>query len=219
VLLTNADLDHVLGLILLREGGRLEIRATTAVRESLEIGLNFHHVVGAFAEVSWIEPGAQFSPLLDGTEPTGLRYRSIALPGGPPRYLRQPSQFPDGHSIAYEIRDERTGGRLLVASDVAATTPDLESAMDEADAILFDGTFWSPEELRAIQPGARSAAEMGHLPVSEGSLPLLRTRRAQRKIYVHINNTNPILHPDSSERAALDAAGVLVGSDGFSFEL
>ena len=73
--------------------------------------------------------------------------------------------------------------------------------------ILFDGTFWSEDELAAVPPGARSAREMHHLPIRGGSLDFLRLSPARRKIYTHINNTNPILMPGCSERAELEQAG------------
>ncbi len=219
VLLTNADLDHVLGLVLLREGGRIGIHATAAVRESLEDGLNFGAVLGAFSGMTWQEPGAEFAPLTVDGVPSGLVCRAIGLPGGPPRYLRQGSKFSEGHSISYQILDERTGRRLLIAADVASVPPALQSALEESDAVLFDGTFWSPEELRAVSPGARTSAEMGHLTISGGSLEILRALPAARKIYLHINNTNPILDPDSPQRAEVDAAGIIVGEDGYAFEL
>jgi pyrroloquinoline quinone biosynthesis protein B len=106
-----------------------------------------------------------------------------------------------------------------VAPDVAANPPVLNEALQEAGAVLFDGTFWSAEELRKFRPDAPRAEEMGHLPIHDGSLPLLQGLKAARKIYLHINNTNPILQPDSPERAAVEKAGIEVGSDGLEFDL
>ena len=96
-------------------------------------------------------------------------------------------------------------------------TPPLQEALHSSDVILFDGTFWSADELAAVRPGAKQAGEMGHVPVSGGSLPVLSALAASQKIYIHINNTNPILDPNSAERAAVESAGIQVGSgwDGF----
>ena len=86
--------------------------------------------------------------------------------------------------------------------------------------ILFDGTFWSDDELRAIRPGARSAREMNHLPISDGSLDFLRDSPARRKIYMHINNTNPDFYmPGSSERTQVEQAGIEIGHDGMEIVL
>ncbi len=219
VLLTNADLDHVLGLILLREGEVLPIHATPAMRESLVNGLNLQALLNVFCGLDWIEPPVALQPLLNRAgQPSGLSYRAILLPGGPPRF-DQNSSHNDGHSLAYQIVDDRTAGKLLVAPDVGSVTDDLSVVLKESDAILFDGTFWSEDELRQIEPASRTASQMGHLPIDTGSLEILRKLPARLKIYTHINNTNPILRPDTLERVEVEASGVTVGHDGLEFEL
>jgi pyrroloquinoline quinone biosynthesis protein B len=85
--------------------------------------------------------------------------------------------------------------------------------------VLFDGTFWSDHELRTVREGARSANEMGHLPIGEGSLDLLRDLPARHRIYMHINNTNPILAKDSPQRRMVESAGIAVGEDGMELVL
>ena len=220
VFLTNADLDHILGLPLLREGTPLRVHATAAVRETLARHLRWDLLFGSFCGIDWKEtiPGA-WMPLMQGTlRSTGLRYRAIDLGGSPPPYARNPA-FPGTHSVAYQFADERTGGQLLVAPDVASVPPALKEALLEADAVLFDGTFWSANELRPFRSNAPLAEDMGHLPIRGGSLDLLRGLKASRKIYLHINNTNPILAPDSPERAEVEKAGIEVGSDGLEFDL
>jgi pyrroloquinoline quinone biosynthesis protein B len=95
----------------------------------------------------------------------------------------------------------------------------LSEASVDSDVILFDGTFWSDHELAAVRPGARSSREMNHLPIRGGSLDFLRQSPARRKIYTHINNTNPILMPISPERAKLKQAGIEVARDGLEIVL
>jgi pyrroloquinoline quinone biosynthesis protein B len=95
----------------------------------------------------------------------------------------------------------------------------LSEAAADSEVIFFDGTFWSNDELAAVRPGARSAREMNHLPINDGSLDLLRRSSAHRKIYTHINNTNPILLPGSPERTQLDQAAIEVGRDGLEIVL
>jgi pyrroloquinoline quinone biosynthesis protein B len=121
--------------------------------------------------------------------------------------------------VAYEFLDHQTGGRLLVAPDVGAVNKGLKEALQNADAVLFDGTFWSNDELRLVNPGARTSADMGHVTIRETSLALLGGIGARHKIYIHINNTNPVLAADSPERAAVEAAGLVVGYDGLEFQL
>ena len=216
VLLTNADLDHVLGLFLLREHGqRMRLHCTASVRETLCGALHLDALLGTYCGIDWLELPETPAPLGDG----GLTYRAIPLPGQPPRYAA-PDAFPaHGQSVALEFVEPTRGVRLLVAPDVAAVTPELQAALETADAVLFDGTFWFEDELRRVDPAARRASEMGHLPVMDGSLNLLRELPARRRVYTHINNTNPILAFDSTERAAVEIAGLTVGEDGMDFEL
>jgi len=220
VLITNSDLDHVLGLFSLREGDRLKVWATAAVRATLTQSLGMENVLNSFCGLTWREPPIKdFEPLdLDSPVETGLRFRAIELPGAPPRFSPGPP-LKGVHSVAYIFESSRTKLRLLVAPDVGAVNPALRMALESADAVLFDGTFWSKEELGSIRPGAPEANEMGHVTIKDCSLELLAGMRAQKKIYIHINNTNPILMKDSAQRKAVEAAGLTVGWDGLEFEV
>lgn len=122
-------------------------------------------------------------------------------------------------SAAFQLREELSGASVLIAPAVGQITDELRQAVNEASVILFDGTFWNNDELRAVRPNARTAREMNHLPISEGSLDLLRQAPARRKIYTHINNTNPILAPGSPERLAVERAGVEIAQDGLEISL
>jgi pyrroloquinoline quinone biosynthesis protein B len=222
VLLTNADLDHTLGLFLLREGERLAIHATRTVRRALTEGLALPAALASYCGADWIEPPAELTPLgrRDGT-PSGLRYAAFLVPGKPPRYRNGRAAPVAGDSVGYRIVDEATGGRLAFLPDVAALNEAVLAALRDCDAVLFDGTFWSQDEMRSMGVGTASAADMGHLPVGgpDGSLARLADLPAGLKIYIHINNTNPILLDESPERLAVEAAGVAVGYDGWDFSL
>ena len=201
VLLTNADLDHVLGLVLLREGNAFSVHATFSVRQTLAAGLRFDKLLGAFGGVFWNEVSIEKTSLLDRSgSPSGISYRTIFLPGGPPPYATTGFADEVGHSVAFQFTDDSTGARLLVAPDLAEVTPEFQAALDESEAVLIDGTFWSNDELKNVRPSARTARDMGHLPISDGTLELVRAAPARYKAYVHINNTNPILMPGSRER-------------------
>jgi pyrroloquinoline quinone biosynthesis protein B len=220
ILLTNADLDHVLGLTLLREGGPVDVTATAAVCETLSRALRLDALLTVFCGVTWHEPAREFSPLAlrDGSG-SGLSCRAIFLPGAPPLFAGKEIFDKEGHSIAWQIADEQTGARLLIAPNVAEVTVELEQALIESHAVLFDGTFWSGDEMRCINPEARTADQMGHLPIWGGSLGMLRDVPARHRIYIHINNTNPILALGSRERAQVEGAGIVVGEDGMELEL
>ena len=218
MLLTNADLDHALGLFSLREGGRLNIHAPRAVRDTLVSHLGLDAALNAFCGTEWREPPLRFARLGTGKDAGDLSCRMIPLPGRPPPFAKK--IFPRGtHSVAYQFMDRRTGGRLLVAPDVAAVNKDLLAALENSDAILFDGTFWSKDELKGVKSSARAADEMGHVTIEDFTLALLKKLPARRKILIHINNTNPVLAKDSPERAAVAAAGITIGHDGLEFEL
>lgn len=216
VLLTNADLDHVLGLLALREGRQVDVYASCSVRETISAYLNLPAILDAFCGAAWHQPPTDaFAPLTSGP---GLLCRAIDLPGAAPPFAKTMAGN-ERHSMAYQFADSRTGGRLLVAPDVAGVNAGLLEALSSSDVILFDGTFWSSEELSKVKPNAPKATEMGHVTIKDTSLELLRGMKASQKVLIHINNTNPVLSPDSPERAAVEAAGIVVGSDGLKFEL
>lgn len=196
VLLTNADVDHALGLLLLRQQQTpLVVYATEETRAALSwIDL----VLERFCGIEWRRTSTDFHSLVGD-----ITFRAIALP----------------KSIAFQLRDETSGAIVLFAPSVGELNNESRDALNASDLVLFDGTFWSDDELRAFRPHARSAREMNHLPISDGSLDFLSHSPARRKIYTHINNTNPILTPGSSERRQVEQAGIDIACDGLEFIL
>jgi len=191
VLLTNADLDHCIGLLLMRQRPLpLVVYATDKTRAALDW---IDIVLKPFCRIEWRTIAGDFQPLGNG-----IGCRAVEL----------------GESIALQLHDEVSGATAFVAPAVGKITNELRHAVDHSDLVLFDGTFWSDDELRAVRPGARKAREMNHVPISGGSLDLLRQSPARRKIYTHINNTNPILMPGSTERIQVEHAGVEIACDG-----
>jgi pyrroloquinoline quinone biosynthesis protein B len=219
VFLTSADVDHVLGLLSLREGSALHIYTTPAIEQATGI-LGVTPVLESFCGVIWHHPtGSGFEALRgnDGRE-SSVRVRVLPLSGRAPRYA---GKSPQGgvFTTALQFLDQRTGGRLLVAPGVAALSGPLLEAAAESAAVLRDGTFWSEDELRCVRAGAPLASEMGHLPIKDGTLPLMSALPSRCRVYVHINNTNPIFAPGSPERATVESAGIIVGHDGWSIDL
>jgi pyrroloquinoline quinone biosynthesis protein B len=219
VFLTSADVDHVLGLLSLREGNALQIHATPAIQQAANI-LGVTTVLQSFGGVVWHHPeGDGFAALRgnDGRE-SSLRVRVLPLSGRAPRYAGTGSKG-GVYTTALQFRDERAGGRLLIAPGVAALSGPLEEAARDSDAVLMDGTFWSEDELSRVRPGASGASEMGHLPIENGTLPFLSSLSSRHRVYVHVNNTNPVFVPGSPERSKVESAGVVVGHDGMRFDL
>ena len=191
VLLTNADIDHALGLLLLRQQEKpLVVYATDETRAAL---IWLDRTVARFCGIKWRPVTSEFQSL-----DSGMAFRAIELPG----------------SVAFQFRDDTSSRTALFAPSVGSWTEQLHDAVHTSDLVLFDGTFWNDGELGRVRPGARSAREMNHLPINDGSFDALRQSPARRKIYTHINNTNPILMPGSHERAQLEQAGIEIARDG-----
>jgi pyrroloquinoline quinone biosynthesis protein B len=218
VVLTDAELDHSLGLVLLREGRRLRLHATRPVLDTLEHDSRLLAVTRAFAEVEAVplEPGCE-APLRypDGSD-SGLSVEPFVVPAGPPRFA---SRDDPGHTTGLLVRDAATGGTLAYVPACGGLDDGIHARLAAARLVLFDGTFWTDDEMIALGVGTKRAREIDHLPLAGpgGSLEALASLAGPRRVYVHINNTNPILLEDSAERAAVARAGIEVGMDGMTF--
>jgi pyrroloquinoline quinone biosynthesis protein B len=222
ILLSNADLDHALGLFVLREGPVLPLHASLPTRRALEEGLGLSRVLDSYAGVEWREPGEHFQPLLGREgDPSGLSYAFVPILGKTPRHLGLPCRMGPGESVAMRIRDDKTGGELVYAPAVAALEEALLAGLRESRTLLLDGTFFREEEMAHSGVGSLGARQMGHLPVGgqDGSLERIRQLPIRHKVYVHINNTNPMLDERSPEHAQVTAAGAHVGWDGMEIEI
>jgi pyrroloquinoline quinone biosynthesis protein B len=195
IFLTNADLDHGLGLLLLRQQETpLVVYATGETRAALDW---IDRALKPFCGVEWRPVSRDFTSLSKD-----VAFRAISLP----------------MSIALQFRDQSTNMSVLIAPAVGDLSDELHDAIKTSDVVLFDGTFWRDDELLAFRPGARTAREMNHLPI-DSSLEFLRQSQARRKLYTHINNTNPILMPGSRERAQVERAGIEIACDGLEIVL
>ena len=196
VFLTNADLDHGLGLLLLRQQETpLVVYATDETRAALDWA---DTVLKPFCGLEWRPFSRDFSSLSKS-----VAFRAISLP----------------KSIALQFRDQSSNASALIAPAVGYLSDELHDAVKTSEVVLFDGTFWKDDELLAFRPRARRAREMNHLPIADGSLDFLRHSPARRKVYTHINNTNPILMPGSRERAQVEQAGIEIACDGLEITL
>jgi pyrroloquinoline quinone biosynthesis protein B len=222
ILLSNADLDHSLGLLSLREGAKLSVHATPSVRRSLTEGFSVGPVLERYSGVDFREPPAALGALQTAQgRPSGLRYRAIPVPGKLPRYREGRVEPSAGDNVAYLLVDERTGGRLLYMPAVGRLGDEVLKTMAECDVLLLDGTFWDEEELIRLEISPIPASAMGHVPIGGPGGSLLPVSRlpVRRKIYVHINNTNPILTEDSPECREVLRAGMEIGRDGLEIDL
>ena len=216
VLLTDAELDHTLGLLLLREAGDLEVHATAAVHETLSTGTSLLQTLGAYANVEWrpVSTGVE-APLADG-----LSYRAFNVP------TNKQARFGTGEGeedvvVGYRITDGHTGRSLVYIPGAQKLTASVLAHLEGCTCLLFDGTCWQDDELIRLGIAGKTSRDMGHLPIdgADGSLEQLAPLPIERKIYIHINNTNPILLEDAPERRIVEEHGLEVAADGLELEI
>ena len=217
IVLTTADLDQTLGLLLLREFQPLLVYATAQVRNVLEANSFYRMLERVPNQLTWIEIHAG-TPFTLGT--TGMVCTPIALPGEMPYYAKEwgPSQ-PGEASLG--LLFEHEGQRIAYTPSLPEISQALCTIYQSCQAILVDGTFWSDTELSDIHPGTPLARSIGHVPMNgeAGTLTLLEHLTVPHKLFVHLNNTNPVLDPQSLEYRATIAAGWQIGHDGWQLAL
>jgi len=218
--LTDAELDHTLGIVLLREARRLQLYATSAVQSVLERDSRIFPVTRSFSElaVTSLDIGAATPLRLRNGELSGIAVTAFSVPAGPPRFA---TTSEEGHTVGLLLQDARGGKSCAFLPGCGGLSPGLLELLHGTDLVLFDGTFWSDDELIRLGISERSALAMDHMPVSgpAGSLQQLAGIGRPQKVYTHINNTNPMLLEDSPERALVEQAGLSVGWDGMGFTL
>jgi pyrroloquinoline quinone biosynthesis protein B len=224
VLLMDAQIDHVTGLLMLREGQPLALHCTSSVWDDLNNGLPLARVLSHYCTVKWNQvPVEHAGPAISMDIPgfaditiTPLPLKSKAPPYSPHRAHPEP-----GDNIGILIEDRASGKKAFYAPGLGKIEPHVEAAMRSADCVLVDGTFWTEDEMIRGGFSKKTAAEMGHLPISGpgGMLEHLDGLGKKTKILIHINNTNPILDEDSKERATLAEHGVDVAFDGLEIIL
>lgn len=223
VITMDAQIDHVTGLLMLRERDTpLPLYVTDAVLQDLSTGLP---VVSILAHYCGVErhaiplDGASFAvPALPGIRIEALPLSSKAPPYSPHREAPQ-----RGDNIGLTFIDEHSGKRAFYAPGLGALEPHVLEAMNAADLLLVDGTLWTPDEMIELGLSKKTAADMGHLAQTGagGMIDVLDSieRAGARKVLIHINNTNPILIEDGPERRRLAEHGIEVAFDGLAFEL
>jgi pyrroloquinoline quinone biosynthesis protein B len=224
--LSNADVDHTLGLLLLRELQPLRIHSTASIRQILrEDNSMFAMLERVPGQATWTDfaPGEPFPLRTPSGENSGLRCRALSLGTHYPAYVSPQRQTKlDAREASLGlIVESASGQRLACMPAVPEINAALLKELDSADVLLFDGTFWSDDELIRVQGSGQTAMQMGHVPVSSdaGSLHKLAALRHPRKIYLHINNTNPMLNEAGPEFRQVRESGWEIAEDGWQFEL
>jgi pyrroloquinoline quinone biosynthesis protein B len=229
VVLANADVDHVLGLLLLRELQPLRIHATASIRRILrEENSMFGMLHRITDQATWVDfrPDTSFLLCNPGGENSALRCRALSLGTHYPPYVppKRQSELIAGEASLGLLIDSPSGKRLAYMPAVPRVDDALLEEFESADLVLFDGTFWNDDELIRVQGNGetgQTARQMGHIPVSspQGSLRRLAGLRRPRKIYLHINNTNPMLDEAGPELRQVRDLGWQIAEDGWQYDL
>jgi pyrroloquinoline quinone biosynthesis protein B len=225
-LLASADLDHVLGLLLMRELQPLRVYATASVLSILRKNNSIFGMLNRVPnQVMWSEiaVGKEFCATSATQGVSGLKSRSVSVGTHYPAYVRTATGLnldPSEASIGFVI-ESQSGKKLAYMPSVPEITEALLDQLESTDLLFFDGTFWSDDELIRIQGSGETARQMGHVPVSsaEGTLRKLAGLQRPRKIFLHINNTNPMLDESGQEFKTVREAGWEIAEDGWQFEL
>ena len=216
VVLTNGDIDHVVGLLTLREKQAFHLFTTAAIADVLDENPIFRALDPKFVTRQIVGIGETFEIAPD------LLAEMFVVPGKVPLYM-------EGDTVDIELEGEQTVGVVLQADGkqafylpgCAKVTSALSDRMRGAELVFFDGTVWENEEMIRMGVGAKTGARMGHMSMAgdAGSMAAFEALDVSRKIFVHMNNTNPVLDPSSPERAKVEASGWEVAFDGMEVSL
>lgn len=211
VMVTNGDIDHVAGLLTLREMQPFNLFATAGIHDVLAQNPMFDALNSSVVARETIALDTTFELV------PGLQATLFAVPGKVPLYL-------EGETVQTDlIGDQTVGVKLESGSKTAFYIPgcamlndDLRTRLEGADLLFFDGTLWQDDEMVRAKLGQKTGKRMGHMSISgpDGSIAAFEDLAIGKKIFVHMNNTNPVLRPTSAEKAEAEAAGWIIGQDG-----
>ena len=223
VMLMDAQIDHVTGLLMLREGNCIPLYCTTSVWDDLSTGLPLSKVLSHYC-------GVNRQPLLADTVKTqpiqvpgiaNISFTALALRSKAPPYSPRRNAPKSGDNVGLLIENTANGKKLFYAPGLGEIEPHVMDAMRKADCVLVDGTLWTDDEMIRLGLSKKTSADMGHLPQSGpgGMIEILDALGTRRKILIHINNSNPILNEHSEEAALLKRHEIEVAFDGMEISL
>ena len=226
VVLTNADVDHVTGLLTLRESQPFNIHATGRVLGVLGANSIFNVLNPKLVQRLPVILESSFELMGPDGYASGLMVKPFSVPGKVALWLEDATKGPNFGSveedtIALEVSEPSSGRRFFYIPACAEMTTALVARIRSADLVFFDGTLWVDDEMIRDGVGVKTGKRMGHMSVSgpDGTMAALAELGIRRKIFIHINTTNPILLDDSAERKAVNDAGWEVAFDGMEITL
>jgi pyrroloquinoline quinone biosynthesis protein B len=220
VILTNGEIDAVTGLLSMREGSTFSIYAHPKVLAILKSNSIFDVLSEKNVKRVGIEIDRAFEPILPDGSPSGIEILPFNVPGKGAWYL-EGKAHPGGNdgagdTLGLRIRDKASGRDCYFIAACAHVTDELKSRLAGATLLFFDGTVWRDDELIAAGLGAKTGQGMGHISMSgsKGAIESLADLKIGRKVFLHINNSNPALLHGSAERKIAESAGWQIGADG-----
>jgi pyrroloquinoline quinone biosynthesis protein B len=216
VLLTNGDIDHVAGLLCLREQQPFTLFATGGILEVIAD----NPIFDALSDDKVIRRKVEIGERVEIVE--NVTTEIFPVPGKVPLYL-------ESDEVQTDLEGEQTIGVRLRSGDeeifyvpgCAKVTAALAERLRGAALVFFDGTLWQDDEMLRAGVGTKTGRRMGHISMSgpDGSIAAFEGLGVRRKVFVHMNNTNPVLRPGSAQRAEAEAAGWVIAGDGMEFRL
>jgi pyrroloquinoline quinone biosynthesis protein B len=212
VILTGGEIDQVAGLLTLRERQSFRLFATAATHAFVAANPMFAALAPDVVSRRAVVPGERFAPV------TGIEAELFTVPGKVPLYLEGSEASEATANVGVELR--AGDARLAFVPGAAAIPAPVKDRLASANVVLFDGTLYRDDEMLRSGTGEKSGRRMGHMPIdgSDGTLAALEGLSG-RRLFIHINNTNPILIEDSPERARVTQAGWDVAEDGMEIKL
>jgi pyrroloquinoline quinone biosynthesis protein B len=225
VILTNSEVDAVAGLLSMREGSPFTVYAHRRVLAILKANSIFNVLSEANVKREAIAIDEVFEPALPDGSPSGIEVLPFVVPGKGAWYLEGKAHPAGadgaGDTLGLRVRDKASGKHFYFLAACARVTPELKQRLAGASLVFFDGTVWRDDELIAAGLGAKTGQAMGHIAMSgdNGAIAALADLGIDRKVFLHINNSNPALQQDSAERKAAERAGWQIPADGMEITL
>ncbi len=212
VVLTDGEMDHVAGLLSMREQKELRLVCTKAVLNLLSREFPLLPALSRYVKIA--HSSFPFRK-------RNLHISTLDLSAKVPPYARRAARRGDVVGLRCHFKDRRRTRILVYLPGLPSITKSVHQFVAGCDVLLVDGTFWSNDEMTSLNLTRRNARDMGHVPIDgkEGSLAWLRRLDIPRKIYIHIKNTNPILRKNPRERRAVESAGIEVAHDGMDIQI
>lgn len=221
IVLSDGQIDHTTGLLLLREHDQAwDVYCTASVQQDMTTGYPIFNILKHFRGVNWHEISTNEASF---TIPNAgkLLFTAVPLKSEAPPYSPHRHNTVPGDNVGFQVSDENTGKKLFYAPGLGEIEDHVYRYMQDADVVLIDGTVWTNDEMAQHGISTKLASEMGHMDQSSkgGIKDTLESLEKPRKILIHINNTNPILDEESAQRKILDDAGIEVSYDGMDIIL